>query len=164
MDQSNQQVSFVLQRSIADGYKSFFRNLLTDCEFPEETGSIPLNFGAPIYGPDKPSFTDFMAPGIIILIVFFLALALTGEMFITEKRDGLLDRSWIAGVLPSEMLIAHVLTQFATIAGQTAMTLVFILLVFEVPCVGPVGWLVGLALLQGTAGMSYGLCATQVPA
>jgi hypothetical protein len=30
--------------------------------------------------------------GIIILINFFLAVALTGEAFIAEKRDGLLDR------------------------------------------------------------------------
>ena len=30
--------------------------------------------------------------GIIILINFFLAVALTGETFIAEKRDGLLDR------------------------------------------------------------------------
>ncbi len=39
-------------------------------------------------------------------------------MFITERRDGLLDRSWIAGVLPSEVLIAHVVTQAVVIAGQ----------------------------------------------
>ncbi len=149
-------MTFVLKRAISDGYRDFFRGLLTDCEFPEETGGVPLNFGDPIYGPDQPSFTDFMAPGIIILIVFFLALALTGEMFITEKRDGLLDRSWIAGVLPSEVLAAHVVTQFLIIVGQTAITLAFILLVFKVPCKGPVGWLVGLALLQGAAGMSYG--------
>ena len=65
---------------------------MTDCEFPEGIGEAPLQFGAPIYGPDEPNFTDFMAPGIIILIIFFLALALTGEMFIVEKKDGLLDR------------------------------------------------------------------------
>jgi len=127
-----------------------------DCEFPKETGSIPLRFQEPIYGPEEPNFTDFMAPGIIILIIFFLALALTGEMFITEKRDGLLDRSWVAGILPSEVLLSHVATQFLVLMGQTAITLVFILLVFAVPCEGPVGWLIGLSLLQGTAGMSYG--------
>lgn len=157
MDNSNQQVSFVLKRSIADGYSNFFKELLSDCGFPEETADTPLIFDTPVYGPEEANFTDFMAPGIIILIIFFLALALTGELFITEKRDGLLDRSWIAGVLPSEVLIAHVLTQFLILIGQAAITLIFILIVFNIPCKGPVGWLIGLTLLQGTAGMCYGM-------
>lgn len=48
------------------------------------------------------------------------------------------------------------LTQFAVICGQAALTLIFVLLVFGVPCNGPVGWLIGLTLMQGTAGMCYG--------
>lgn len=75
-----------------DGYENFYKSLLSDCEFPELVGEPPLQFGDPVYGPEDPNFTEFMAPGIIILIIFFLALALTGEMFIVEKRDGLLDR------------------------------------------------------------------------
>ena len=33
-----------------------------------------------------------MAPGIIILITYFSAMALTGEVFILERKDGLIDR------------------------------------------------------------------------
>ncbi len=51
-----------------------------------------MDFGPPIYGAQVPNFTDFMAPGIILIIVYFLAVALTGEAFILEKKDGLLDR------------------------------------------------------------------------
>ena len=156
MDSSNQQVNFVLQRSLRDGYSDFFKDLLRDCDFPEETGDIPLVIGDPIYGEETPNFTDFMAPGIIILIIFFLALALTGEFFILEKKDGLMDRSWVAGVLPSEYVISYVIVQFFILLGQTAITLVFILLVYNVPCKGPVGWLAGLTILQGMAGMCYG--------
>ncbi|TRY76558.1 hypothetical protein TCAL_02660 [Tigriopus californicus] len=157
LDMSNQQVAFQLQKALHEGYQSFFRQLLTDCEFPPEMGDLPLVFKDPVYGDLHPNFTEFMAPGIIILIIFFLALSLTGDIFVTERRDGLLDRSWIAGVLPSEILISHVFTQFLVLAGQTAITLVFIFLVFHIKCEGPVGWIVGLTLLQGTAGMCYGL-------
>ena len=79
-------------RALRDAYQEFFETLLTDCDFPKETADSPLLIGDPIYGPKEPNFTDFMAPGIIILIIFFLALALTGEIFVTERRDGLLDR------------------------------------------------------------------------
>ena len=67
-----------------------------------------------------------------------------------------MDRSWVAGVLPSEYVISYICVQFIILLGQAAITLVFILLVFNVPCKGPVGWLVGLTILQGMAGMCYG--------
>lgn len=59
-------------------------------------------------------------------------------------------------MLPSEVLFSHVVTQFIVLCGQVAITLVFILVVFGIPNLGPVGWLIGLALAQGTAGMTYG--------
>ena len=58
----------------------------------QDVAKTPLDIGEPLYGPAVPNFTDFMAPGIILLIIFFLAVALTGEAFILEKKDGLLDR------------------------------------------------------------------------
>ena len=103
--------------------------------------------------PSSLTMIKFFFP---LQIVFFLALALTGEMFILEKREGLLDRSWVAGVQASEVLVSHVFTQFLILCGQTAITLVFIFIVFGIPCQGPVGWVIGLTLMQGTAGMCYG--------
>jgi hypothetical protein len=105
---SNQQVAFALKSSLVKGYQAFFRGLLTDCDFPVEAGEMPLSFGKPVYGLEEPNFTDFMAPGIIILIMYFLAMALTGEVFIIERRDGLMDRGWVNGVLPSEVVISQV--------------------------------------------------------
>eukprot|EP00095_Tigriopus_kingsejongensis_P001800 maker-scaffold10_size831480-snap-gene-0.20 protein:Tk01800 transcript:maker-scaffold10_size831480-snap-gene-0.20-mRNA-1 annotation:"ABC transporter " len=162
LDMSNQQVAFQLQKSLHEGYQRFFKGILKDCEFAPEMGELPLVFKDPVYGNLHPNFTEFMAPGIIILIIFFLALALTGDAFITERRDGLLDRSWIAGVLPSEILISHIFTQFLVLVGQTTITLIFIFLVFQVKCEGPIGWIIGLSLLQGTAGMCYGLLLSTI--
>ena len=71
-------------------------------------------------------------------------------------QDGILDRSWVAGVLPSEVMISHIFTQFLVLLIQTGLTLVFIFAVFEIPCNGPVGWIVVIAILQGFAGMCFG--------
>ena len=62
----------------------------------------------------------------------------------------------VAGVSGYEILIAQVFTQFIVLVGQVAATLVFTLVVFSVPCNGPVGWVILLTLLQGTAGMCFG--------
>ena len=95
-------------------------------------------------------------PGIIVIIIYFLAVALTGEAFITERSTGLLERSRVAGVQPSEILASHIMTQCGVMIIQTAITLSFILLVFNIPCAGPVPWLAVITLLQGFAGMSFG--------
>lgn len=58
-----------------------------------------LQFKDPIYGSSDPSFTDFVAPGVILTIVFFLAVALTSSALIIERMEGLLDRSWVAGTV-----------------------------------------------------------------
>ena len=71
-------------------------------------------------------------------------------------QDGLLDRSWVAGVLPTEVMLSHIFTQFIVLLGQITITLVFVFLVFKIPCNGPVGWIVVIAILQGFAGMCYG--------
>jgi len=162
LDMTNQQVAYTLQKGISDGFSNFMSDLLKDCSLPEDMGDLPLNFNSPVYGSANPSFTEFMAPGIIIIILFFLAVGLTGEAFIAEKQDGLLDRSWVAGVLPFEVMLSHILTQFFVLIGQTTITLIFIFLVFKIPCNGPIGWIIVIAILQGFAGMCFGFLLSTV--
>ena len=45
----------------------------------------------------KPTAPDFMAPGIILTIVYFMAVALTAATFVIERKQGLLDRVLVAG-------------------------------------------------------------------
>ena len=53
-------------------------------------------------------------------------------------------------------MLSHIFTQFLVLVGQTTITLVFIFLVFEIPCNGPIAWIVVIAILQGFAGMCFG--------
>lgn len=89
-------------------------------------------------------------------IVFFLAVALTSSALIIERMEGLLDRSWVAGVSPAEILFSHVVTQFVVMCGQTALVLIFMILVFGVECKGDIGWVIILTILQGLCGMCFG--------
>lgn len=70
--------------------------------------------------------------------------------------EGLLDRSWVAGVSPGEILFSHVVTQFVVMCGQTALVLIFMILVFGVECKGDIGWVIILTILQGLCGMCFG--------
>lgn len=108
----------------------------------------------PLRREKKRSFSKFLL--FCRSIVFFLAVALTSSALIIERMEGLLDRSWVAGVSPGEILFSHVVTQFVVMCGQTALVLIFMILVFGVECKGDIGWVIILTILQGLCGMCFG--------
>jgi ABC-type multidrug transport system permease subunit len=162
MDMSNQQIAFSMQRILLDTFRQFSRQLLADCDQDPIGGDLPLYFANPIYGDNHPSFMEFMAPGIVLSIIFFMAVALTGSAFVTEKKEGMLDRSLVAGVTTGEVITAHMITQYVVMVGQTSLVLLFMIVVFEVPVRGPLGWAIIITLLQGTCGMAFGFLISTV--
>nr|CAD7432192.1 unnamed protein product [Timema monikensis] len=236
LDMSNQQIGLMLNRDIQFSYRDFAQNLLESCEYNPKLADIPIQFENPIYGSNEPSFTDFVAPGVILTIVFFLAVALTSSALIIERTEGLLDRSWVAvltlqpdrtghklqatgiftvhtvtsdngfllshlvgrhmsylkkkqglpsgpalgwgeqgarpgrhklgvpeaSVTPFEILFSHVMTQFVVMCGQTALVLIFMILVFGVQCKGDIVSVVVLTILQGLCGMCFGFVISAI--
>ena len=61
-----------------------------------------------------------------------------------------------SGVLPHEILFSHVICQFVVMCGQTALVLIFMILVFGVECKGDIFLVICLTILQGLCGMCFG--------
>lgn len=70
LDMSNQQIGIMLNRDLQLGYREFAQDLLTSCGNNPKLGDVPIQFKEPIYGSQDPSFTDFVAPGVILTLVF----------------------------------------------------------------------------------------------
>lgn len=64
--------------------------------------------------------------------------------------------------MPGEVLFSHVITQFVVMCGQTALVLIFMILVFGVQCNGDIGWVIVLTILQGLCGMCFGFVISAV--
>lgn len=56
----------------------------------------------------------------------------------------------------AEILLAHLVNQFAVLLCQTALVFIYMLWIFQIPCVGNLALAVFLTLLQGLCGMCYG--------
>lgn len=109
-----------------------------------------------IYGDIDPQFINFMAPGIMITIIFILTIGLTALMFVIEKKEGLLERTSVAGINTFELILSHISVKLIVMFFQTAVLLIIANLVFNVNMVGSI-FLAGLLLLlQGFCGMSFG--------
>jgi ABC-type multidrug transport system permease subunit len=88
--------------------------------------------------------------------IYFIAVALTAAVYMSERKAGLFDRSLVAGVRMIEFMIAHVVNQLVVLMGQTLFVYLFALLVFKIPFHGSLPLAVLITLLQGLCGMSFG--------
>lgn len=139
--------NFLLQ--YVQGIVSFFNDHFND--------SLSLQLGEPVYGELKhQGYLEYMAPGVVVSISYIMATGLTALAFILERRDGLFERSLVAGVDTLQILIAHAMTQIIVMVVQIMLVLVFTFLVFDIPSRGPFEWVILLLILQGCTGMAFG--------
>uniref|UniRef100_A0A3Q1IFP6 Uncharacterized protein n=1 Tax=Anabas testudineus TaxID=64144 RepID=A0A3Q1IFP6_ANATE len=119
--------------------------------------ALPIKYEKPIYGSQNTDFTTFVTPGAVLSITFYLAVGLTALSFVLERKEGLLDRCWVAGVSSMETMLAHLFSQLFVISVQIILLLLFILLVFKMPIEGSLVLVITLIVLQGITGISFGL-------
>ncbi|CAF1284439.1 unnamed protein product [Rotaria sp. Silwood1] len=157
LDMTNQQVSFVMQNVILNSTQLFLKDVLSSHKVDPALADPPVIIENPLYGAKVQRFLNFAAPGMMISIIFFLAIGLTALMFVVEKKEGLLERSWIAGVTTVEVMLAHVIVKFFIQFIQIILMVVFADVIFQVTIQGPVLLAMALIFVQGICGMSYGL-------
>jgi ABC-type multidrug transport system ATPase subunit/ABC-type multidrug transport system permease subunit len=157
MDQSNSQNYLFVRAKCTLAFQETSRTLLKTLGRNPQAADSPVAFTEPIYGKKDPTFTDFIAPGMIINILFAQSMGLTALGIVIQKKEGTLDRLWAAGVLPSEVILAQSLTQIGIIVAQISLLLVVALVGFKIYCAGNVGWVLLLGIVLGMSGMMYGL-------
>jgi len=161
-DMTNQMISLKLYETITLSFISFGKDMLSAMGQSSSLVELPVVLEKPVYGDRAPTFTEFMAPGVVLSIAFLAAVALTALAFVMERKEGLLERSLVAGVSSTEFMLSHVLTQLLVLSVQVALLLIFTFLVFEIPFRGQFIWVIVLTLLQGSCGMAFGLMISAI--
>jgi len=156
-DATNQIITLKIFQTVTYSFLDFGKNMLTMMGESPAMLEIPVVLEKPVYGDREPTFTEFMAPGVILSIAFLAAVALTALAFVMERKEGLLERTLVAGVTSGEFMLSHILTQLLVLVVQVALLLIFTFIVFEIPSRGPIFWIILLTMLQGTCGMAFGL-------
>ncbi|XP_076032357.1 ABC-type transporter snustorr [Oratosquilla oratoria] len=162
MDNTNQQIAYTIELGFLKAFEETVKSVMHATDQDVSNITLPLVFEDPVFESKLGSFTEFMAPGVILTITYFMALGLTALSFIVEQKEGLLNRSWVAGVRPVEVMLAHILTQMVVMLVQIALILIFMFGVFDIPCKGSMLWVIFLAILQGLCGMTFGLMVSVV--
>ncbi|XP_045926477.1 ABC transporter G family member 23 isoform X1 [Micropterus dolomieu] len=154
LDLTNQQIAVMLKKKLHEAFQAFVESKLKSMSYLVD---LPIKFEKPIYGSQNTDFTTFVTPGAVLSITFYLAVGLTALSFVLERKEGLLDRCWVAGVSSLETMLAHLFSQLFVISVQILLLLLFILLVFKIPNEGSLVLVIILIVLQGITGISFGL-------
>ncbi|KAH8341453.1 ABC transporter G family member 20 [Drosophila kikkawai] len=157
IDMTDQQVAYFMQRKLRDKFTTFMRSVVRDCNVSSAIVDLPVQFQDPIFGSTDIEFQQYCAPGVVMTMVFFLATLMTAAVFISERMDGIWDRTLLAGVSATEMLWAHLLTQLIIMALQSFEVIMYIGLVFDTYNNGDTLTLIGLLTLTAFCGMLFGL-------
>lgn len=90
LDNSNEQISLSVLQAASDAYQNMITDYLIDFKLPLALAQLPVNMLPPIYGEADPSFTDFVAPGMMVSIVFAQAIGLTALAFVLDRKEGIM--------------------------------------------------------------------------
>jgi hypothetical protein len=78
-------------------------------------------------------------------------------IIVIERRDGHIDRAFVAGIKPFEILLTHIITIFIAIISSVLLSMLVAFVIFDISLKGPVIDVFGLLVMQSLEGMSFRL-------
>jgi ABC-type multidrug transport system permease subunit len=109
-----------------------------------------------IYGESDTQYVRFVAPGYLSYTAFCFAMFLTVLTFMWERRNGCLERGFVAGLRPWVIIISNLVLFVIVIFVQAVIMLLLTLAVFKLEVRGSMGLLVLTLWLVATTGLSFG--------
>lgn len=157
MDNADKQIKWMLKRDLAESWQDAVESLSEACELPKKLLSIPVRIhDPPIFGVKVPIMTDFAGPGVVLTIIYFLAVALTSGAMLAERNEGILERSLVSGITGTEILFSLLVVQLFVMLFQTTTVLIIAFVGYDLSQNGPLGWVIILTMLVGFCGMTFG--------
>ncbi|KAK2575824.1 hypothetical protein KPH14_007202 [Odynerus spinipes] len=162
LDMSNRQVGFFLRQELYKSYFNSFKKILKECHVSPKIANIPIRFEEPIFGSKDEEYTTFSAPTFIMTVIFFLAASVTTAVIISDRHEGVWDRSLVQGVKTPEILLAHFLIQFMVVIIQIFLIYCVTFFYFQLKCKGSFFASLIMSCLMGICGMFFGFLISVV--
>ncbi|XP_043497831.1 ABC transporter G family member 23 [Polistes fuscatus] len=156
LDMSNRQIGIFLKNELYKRYFETVQDVMKECNLSKKVANVPLNFEEPIFGILEQDFTSFSSPTYILTLCFFVATALTTTILISDKHEGIWERSLVQGVKTPEILISHFVVELMLIIVQVLIICTISFLYFGVKSKSSLVTIIGIVFLMGICGMTYG--------
>ncbi len=108
------------------------------------------------YNPDL-NYKTFMVPGILVLLVTIIGMFLSGMNVVKEKELGTIEQINVTPIKKYQFVVGKLLPFWIIALFELAFGLIVARLVFQIPVVGSVGLLFGVASLYLLVVLGFGL-------
>ncbi|CAG2106321.1 unnamed protein product, partial [Medioppia subpectinata] len=161
-DMSNTVVGTYVYDYLLETFQAFLMDYSVSKGYNPISFSMPVKFEQPIFGVNDHSFKDYVAPGILLAITNTLPIIMSAFLIIFEQKSGCLDRAYVGGVKPIEVLFAHMIPIVIGIIFQVMLIMFISFVVFGSTLRGSAVDVYILLFLQGLEGASIGLCMSLI--
>lgn len=136
--------------------RDFNVNLLVET-FPSVDLKDPINIRYSFWYNPKLDYTTFMVPGILVLLITIIGLFLSGMNVVREKEIGTIEQINVTPIHKYEFIAGKLIPFWIIALGELAFGLVLAKLVFNIPMVGSLYLIFGVAAVYLIAIMGLGL-------
>ncbi|XP_011170078.1 ABC transporter G family member 20 isoform X1 [Solenopsis invicta] len=156
LDMGDMQIGFFVQKKLYDSFIEISEGIMQDCKYLIKLAHPPIKFEDPIYGTNDPNYVDYVLPSYMLSLAFFMAVTISTSLIITDRLEGVWDRSVVQGVRSEEILLSHILIQSVIIIIHTIIIMFVCFVVWGFDCKGSILVASLLQFLGGFIGLMFG--------
>ncbi|XP_034939322.1 ABC transporter G family member 23-like [Chelonus insularis] len=155
LDMSDHHIGTWLEKNLRDKFAQIYRDLLEECKLPRRLMNLPVNINE-MFSKEDATYQDFVVPGCLNTLLFFIAASVSSAIIITDRHEGIWNRSLVQGVTTTEILLSHILSQLIIVVIQVGVTVIITFAQYDYEYHGSLGTIIFLLFLMGICGLCYG--------
>ncbi|XP_050449828.1 ABC transporter G family member 23-like isoform X2 [Cataglyphis hispanica] len=156
LDMGDMQIGQYMEKKLYERFFEIYKDVLKECKYPPKFGNIPIRFEDAVYSDMDHGYDYFVAPSFIMILLFFLSTTVSTSLIITDRSEGVWDRSLVQGVKNGEILLAHILTQTSLVIIHVTLTMILFFPIWDLVCEGSYILVFFIMFLSGLTGLMYG--------
>ncbi|XP_012522408.1 ABC transporter G family member 20 isoform X2 [Monomorium pharaonis] len=162
LDMSDRIIGLFMQQKLMDHFFDTYEDIMRDCKYPIKLANPPIRFEDPIYGTMDQNYRDFMIPGYMLSLALLLAMSVSTTLLITDRLEGVWDRSLVQGVKTEEILLSHILIQGIIIVIHAIVITLITFAIWGVESKGSIIIISFFIFLNGFCGLMFGFIISVV--
>ncbi|XP_050309611.1 ABC transporter G family member 23-like [Anthonomus grandis grandis] len=154
-DMSSKPLGEGLKYKLIDLFLDFQRDLYQDCNWNKRIGQPPINEHY-LFGKKYDPYLMFLIPGLLATFGFFFGATMTSQIIVSEKCEGVWDRSLAAGVTTLEVVLGHLILQFSICVFHALTPLIVTLYIYGLEYQGSFFHMALICIIQNSCGLVLG--------
>ena len=156
IDWTNQMIGNMIESYLYDALIKFGK-LVEKSNTIINSIEIPLSFENPIHGIRTESLRNFILPSAFLILFFYAITTISSNLILEDQKDGLFDRSIVAGISALDYIVSHIVLQFIIIFLQALFMISILNYVSSKTISKALITIMTLMISQGFCGVAFGM-------